>query len=233
MGTKNIPFASHEVRWFFDGSAELHPLLRSWFETSSPIPKKGDLGPPVWMGRLDGKPDVYLLVPGADDMGIKWREGNFQIKGRAASLGAHEFCGRFQGSVERWMRWSYANMPESYHRLFTDGDNKGLRTVSVRKTRALRKIRLDTYNGSALEVDPKAFIDRGINFELTDLEVDGKSYCTVAFEGYPGDSAMHDAFTRTVETFLDALEGVELGAENSMSYPAWLLGRVAGGRGRG
>jgi len=230
MNTKNVPFASHEVRWFFDGAVDLHPALRIWFESSTPVRKKGDFGPPVWMGRLDGQPDVYLLVPGADDMGIKWREGNFQIKGRAASLGVHEFCGRFQGSVERWMRWSYAKMPESYHRLFTDGDNEGLLTVSVRKTRALRKIRLDTYNGSALEVDPKAFIDRGINFELTDLEIDGKSYCTVAFEAYPDDSAMHDAFTRTVETFLDGLEGVDLGAVNSMSYPAWLLGRDASGR---
>ena len=225
MDTKNVPFASHEVRWFFDGAVDLHPLLRIWFETSSPIPKKGGFGPPAWMGRLGGEPDVYLLVPGADDMGIKWREGNFQIKGRVVSLGVHSFCGRFQGSVERWVRWAYGNLPDSYRRLFTDGDNKGLLTVSVRKTRALRKIRLDTYNGSAEEVDPKAFIDRGINFELTDIEVDGKSYCSLAFEAYPDDSAMHEAFTRTVETFLDALEGVELGTGNSMSYPEWLRGR--------
>lgn len=216
MNTKNVPFASHEVRWFFDGKVDLHPLLRRWFESNTPVHKRGDFGPPVWMGRLDGQPDVYLLVPGADDMGIKWREGNFQIKGRAASLGVHEFCGRFQGSVERWIRWSYGNLPDSYHRLFADGDKKGLLTVSVRKTRALRKIRLDTYIGSAEEVDPKAFIDRGINFELTDLEVGGKSYSTVAFEAYPDDSAIHAAFTRTVGTFLDALEGVDLGAGNSM-----------------
>ena|GEM_PF-1226607 len=227
MGTKNVPFASHEVRWFLDGAIDRHPLLQSWFDTGSPIPKKGEFGPPVWMGRLDGKPDVYLLVPGADDMGIKWREGNFQIKGRTASLGVQTFCGRFQGQVERWVRWSYGNLPDSYHRLFTDGDNEGLITVSVGKTRALRKIRIDTYNGSAEEVDPKAFIDRGINFELTDIEVGGKSCCTVAFEGYPDDSAMHAAFTQVVEAFLDGLEGVEISAGNSMSYPAWLRGRCA------
>ena len=213
MNTKNVPFASHEVRWFFDGAVDLHPALRSWFESSTPVRKKGDFGPPVWMERLDGQGLTCICsCREPTTWGIKWREGNFQIKGRAASLGVHEFCGRFQGSVERWMRWSYAKMPESYHRLFTDGDNKGLLTVSVRKTRALRKLRLDTYNGSAEEVDPKAFIDRGINLELTDLEIGGKSYCTVAFEAYPDDSAMHDAFTRTVETFLDGLVGVDLGA---------------------
>ena len=144
MNMKNVPFASHEVRWFFDGAVDSNPLLRDWFKTSAQVRRKGDFGQPVWMGRLDGKPDVYLLLPGADDMGIKWREGNFQIKGRSASLGIHEFCGRHRGSVERWIRWSYAKLPESYHRLFTDGDNKGLITVSVRKTRAMRKTRLDT-----------------------------------------------------------------------------------------
>jgi hypothetical protein len=221
----NIPFASHEVRWFFDGAVAEHPALRTWFETSSPIPKKGGFGLPVWMGRLGGEPDVYLLVPGADDMGIKWREGNFQVKGRVASLGVHSFCGRYQGQVERWVRWSYAGMPEAYRNLFLDGKVKGLATVSVRKTRALRKIRLDTYNGRALEVDPKEFIDRGVYAELTDIEVGGKPYCTLAFEAYPDDSAMHSAFTQTVETFLGGLEGVELSVENSMSYPAWLRGK--------
>jgi hypothetical protein len=225
MYTKNVPFASHEVRWFFDGAVAEHPALQTWFETFSPIDRKGDFGPPVWMGRFDDKPDVYLLLPGADDMGVKWREGNLQIKGRVASLGVHSYCGRFQGLVERWVRWSYGNLPDPYRRLFVDGNEKGLITVSVRKTRALRKIKIDTYNGIALEVDPKEFIDRGINFELTDLEVAGSPYCTLAFEAYPDDAAMHAAFTNTVETFLDGLKGVELGSENSMSYPAWLRGR--------
>jgi hypothetical protein len=228
MYPMNIPFASHEVRWFFDGAVSNHLVLKSWFETFAPIERIGSFGPPVWMGRLGGEPDVYLLVPGADDMGIKWREGNFQIKGRVASLGVHSFCGRFQGQVERWVRWSYADMPEAYRNLFLDGKENGLVTVSVGKTRALRKIRLDTYTGSALEVDPKSFIDRGINFELTDLEVAGKPYCTLAFEAYPDDSAMLAGFTRVVELFLGGLKGVELGAENSMGYPEWLRGRGAG-----
>ena len=220
----NIPFASHELRWFFDGAVSNHPELRRWFETFAPFERKGDVGPPEWRERLGGEPDVYLLVPGADDMGIKWREGNFQIKGRVASLGVHSFCGRFRGRVERWVRWSYAGMPEAYRKLFQEREGRGLVTVGVGKTRALRKIKLDTYNGVAEEVDPKTFIDRGVNFELTDLEVGGKSYCTVAFEAYPDDSGMHAGFTRVVEAFLEGLAGVDLNAENSMSYPGWLRG---------
>lgn len=226
MGAINIPFASHELRWFFEGAVSKNPELRRWFETFFPIESVGELGPPEWRGRLGGEPDVYLLVPGADDIGIKWREGNFQIKGRVASLGVQSYCGRFQGRVERWVRWSYAGMPEAYRKLCLDGDERGLVTISVEKTRALRKIKLNAFNGIAEEIDPKIFIDRGVNFELTDLEVGGNSYCTVAFEAYPDDSGMHGAFTRVVEVFLDGLEGFGLNVENSMSYPEWLRGRV-------
>ena len=108
---KTIPLASHEVRWFFEGKANQHESLKRWFETIAPMPKSPGVGPPVWKGRLDDQPDVYLLVPGSDDMGIKWREGELQIKGRVSSLGTQVFCGRHQGKVERWIKWSYANTP--------------------------------------------------------------------------------------------------------------------------
>ena len=109
-----IPFASHEVRWFFAGQVNQHESLQRWFETVAPFPKHSGVVPPVRQGRRDDHPDVYLLVPSSDDMGIKWREGALQIKGRASSLGTHVFCGRHQGAIERWMKWSYANTPAAY-----------------------------------------------------------------------------------------------------------------------
>jgi hypothetical protein len=72
------------------------------------------------------------------------------------------------------------------------------------------------------EVDAGEFIDRGINIEVADLEVDGEKYVSLAFEGFPDDSAMDAAFTHVVEIFLAALEGVDLKAADSMGYPAWL-----------
>jgi hypothetical protein len=69
---QTIPLASHEVRWFFAGKAQQQAALQHWFETIAPMPKRPGVGPPVWQGRLDDQPDVYLLVPGSDDMGIKW-----------------------------------------------------------------------------------------------------------------------------------------------------------------
>jgi hypothetical protein len=219
--------ASHEVRWFFDGTVNQHQPLKSWFETTTPIQKIGDVGPPVWEPRRDDQPDVYLLVPGSDDMGIKWREGEFQIKGRLCSLGTQVFCGRHYGKVERWMKWSYKKMPESYQQLFEE-KAKGLVIASVCKTRALRKVRLDTFTGKAEEVHAKKFVDRGLGFELTDIQFAGKQYCSMAFEAFPNDSAMDVAFTRAVEAFLDTLTEVHLSAAGSVSYPAWLASMVGG-----
>jgi hypothetical protein len=219
---QTVPFASHEVRWFFEGQANQHESLKHWFETAAPIPKNPGVGPPVWKGRLDDKPDVYLLVPGSDDMGIKWREGELQIKGRLSSLGTHVFCGRHQGKIERWIKWSYAATLEAYQRLFIGGKETGLVTASVQKTRALRKMRLDTMTGKAQEVDGQALVDRGLGCELTNLKVAGKAYCSLAFEGFPNDTAMDDAFIQAVESFLSGLTALDLAAACSQSYPAWL-----------
>ena len=224
---KTIPLASHEVRWFFEGKADQHESLKRWFETTAPIQKRSGVGPLVWKGRLEDQPDVYLLVPGSDDMGIKWREGELQIKGRVASLGSQVFCGRHQGNVERWIKWSYANLPASYQRLFVAEQETEFMTVSVRKTRALRKVRLHTLTGQAEEVDAEVFIDRGLGLELTELEIAGKAYCSLAFEAFPNDSAMDAAFTEAVEAFVDGLTAFDLTAASSQSYPAFLDGIIA------
>jgi hypothetical protein len=76
--------------------------------------------------------------------------------------------------------------------------------------------------GKALEVDAESFVDRGLGFELTDLEVDGKAFCSLAFEAFPNDSGMEAAFTEAVEAFLEGLTAFDLAAAHSQSYPAFL-----------
>jgi len=225
---ERIPLATLEVRWFYAGKAGQHEALKRWFETTAPIPKGPDVGPSVWRGRLDGQPDVYLLVPGGDDMGIKWREGELPIKGRVSSLGTQRFCGRHQGQVERWIKWSYASIPAPYRRLFVAGEEAGLVTAAVRKRRAVRRVWLDMRTGEAQEVDALTVVHRGLGFELIDLEPAGRAYCSLAFEACPDDSAMGAAFTEVVAAFLDGLAAFDLTAAHSQSYPAFLRGLLVG-----
>jgi len=203
-------------------------ILDGWIHTVDPYGGREGVPAPEWG---EWRTDVYLLLPTAKDMGIKWREEQLQIKGRLASLGPRSFAGSFQGHVESWAKWSYAGMPEAYRTLFeSEGEQSGERGLmlrSVRKRRCLRKVHIDPRTSSVQEVPVEAVLHRGVTVELTNLELEGRSFCSLAFEAFPDDPPMISDFTGVVQTFLGQLEGVSLDASNSLSYPAW-LSRLAG-----
>ena len=207
--------SSQEVRWFLEGGVDRHPELRRWVEDGSADPK--------WIGRLGGKPDAYLIIPGSADMGIKWREGQLQIKGLESSMGTQKFDGSHEGKVERWIKWSYEGktIEDAFGHWFNT--TKGApKIVEVHKTRCLRKVRISPFAPKPIEVDAKTPIDRGGALEVTDLRVGAQAFTSVAFEAFPTDSGMHNDFTVFVNGFLEKLSGVKLTDANSMSYPAWL-----------
>lgn len=211
-----LPLVSREVRWFLDGGINHHRSLKRWFEDKTARDPAC-----LW---AEQRSDIYLLVPESADMGIKWREGKLQIKGRVAACGTTVFGARHQGLVERWIKWSYEEVAEAYRSLFQAEEVGGLRRVSVRKIRALRKMRLDPFTGSACEIAPDAAIDRGLNVELVDLEVNGMTYCSLAYEGFPCDPAMATAFAEAVSLELVSLTEPRLHSTLSRSYPGWLAG---------
>ncbi len=216
--------ASQEVRWFFSGGIERYPAMRRWVEEFTPIPQETPVLRPEWKGRLNDRPDVYLLVPDGSDMGIKWREGQLQIKGLLSPLGTQLFSGGHQGNVERWIKWSYEgpSVERAFGHWFNSASGAGPRLVEVYKTRCLRKVRMDPQSSGLKEVAASVYVDRGGNLEVTDLRVGSDSYCSIAFEAFPDDSAMHRDFTTFVKAFLEGLEGMVLSASTSKGYPAWL-----------
>jgi len=220
-----LPFPSLEVRWFLDGEPESQPELLDWFLRCRPVSRHGEITDPQWQGRLNDEPDVYLVLPGNEDMGIKWREGALQIKGRVASLGTEIFAGRHYGHAQRWLKWSYGELPAGYRHLFTP--QADLQTVEVHKTRLLRQMQLNTFTGAADEVAPDAMIDRGLSVELSRLVVAERAYTSVCFEAFPDDSGMDTAFNSVVNAFLAELDGPLLAAEQSFGYPGWLASLLA------
>jgi len=215
------PFASCEVRWFLDGDSAQHADIRHWFTECAPFPKERTVRPPEWRGRLGGKPDVYLLLPERSDMGLKWREGTLQIKGLVDELGPRTFANRHEGSVERWIKWTYEELSPAYQRIFDSDVSESLATVSVYKTRALRMFRFDGAP-EPTEAPPGKIFERGMGFELTDLEVNAQPYCSVAFEAFPDDASMPAEFVSIVERLLKGLETTALNTGQTGSYPSWL-----------
>jgi hypothetical protein len=215
------PFSSCEVRWFLGGRTADYAEILDWFTGFRPFAKEGHVGTPEWRGRLGDEPDKYLLLPGRDDMGIKWREGTLQIKGLVDEPGPKGFAGRHEGRVQRWIKWTYDELPPSYRSIIDPDVVDGLLTVAVQKTRAQRMFRLDRRR-EPVEMAPGIFLERGLGFELTDLEVLGAPSCSVAFEAFPDDDAMLPDFLDTVDRLLQGLQCADLDIGQSASYPSWL-----------
>jgi len=214
----NNPLPTLEVRWFFDGAATSNSALVEWFEGAILPEQYGGAPALQWKERTD----TYLLLPAYEDMGIKLREGQVQVKGRVATLGEHTFCGRHEGIVEHWVKWSYAGLPAAYYVLFGANVDPDLVTFAVRKRRALRKLLLDPDAGTVTQVSTDAVIDHGLGFELTELEINGRAYSTIAFEVFPHDPVVEALALDTVGAMLGQLVDVQLAVESSCSYPAWL-----------
>lgn len=219
--------SSLEVRWFWMGELSKYAGLTSVFEDFSPVERRSDVQSVGWSKPRD---DVYLIIPSADDVGIKWREGELQIKGRRAILGDMLFGHRIRGTLEQWTKWSHEGpaVDASLKPLFSSSETKT--AVTVWKRRALRKVRLDPF-GVAQEVPASEHIDRGLNCELTDLKISSTFYCSLAFEAFPDDSEMPEQFTQFVTAFLAGFPPATFELAESKSYPAWLGQLVRGASG--
>ena len=220
------PFSSCEVRWFLDGGSSQYPAILHWFESYVPYGDAGRETPREWQNRLGGEPDVYLLLPGVVDIGIKWREGMLQIKGLVAESGACRFADSHEGTVQHWVKWTYSDLPDAIRADFDPAAEHARYLVPVTKARALRMIALDQPDPA--EVKPGIVLERGLGFELTDMVVDGGRYCSLAFEAFPDDGRMEWQFHEAVDRLLKGLPDSGLTLEASSSYPGWLSSLFAG-----
>jgi hypothetical protein len=220
-----LALSTFEARWFFPGPLEeTGPGVEAWFRTRAigsggPATIAWAPAPPGW------RQDRYLVVPGHDDMGIKWRDGRLEIKGREAALGHTVFAPGLEGMCERWLKWSYAGaaIERRFLGLFQGGVAEGV--VLVEKRRLQRHLRLHPALGP-VEVGGDAPRQRGVNLELAQIRMPGsriESHWSLAFEAFPGDQHMAESFPQVVAGFLDGCPALPLAAERSMAYPRWLL----------
>src|ERR1700733_11784409 len=95
-----IMLPSVEVRWFISGS--LPEKLRTWFEQGILV-----------AADRKKRTDHYLCLPGMTSIGVKLREGKFEVKRRDADLGLATIGSRAIGRLGLWRKWSFTIADEA------------------------------------------------------------------------------------------------------------------------
>ena len=194
-----------EIRWFAPGPAP--GALAGWFD---------DLGAPAPSHRTD----TYLLLAGADDLGLKLREGGeaFELKRRRDDGGDAGLDISAEGTPELWQKWSFPVDDASCRAAALGLPASSL--VDVEKERRLLTYRLASDGAIALVKDREG---EGCSVELTTLMVKGSDWWTFGFEAFGDEARLTDALTATASAFFAGTTVAKiLALAPSCGYPAWL-----------
>jgi len=195
---------SAEVRWFFRG--ELPADFAAWFDAGRASPA---------LSRVD----VYLALPGCDSVGVKQREGRFEVKALCGGAEPARYGPAVTGRSEAWVKWSYDG-PGMAEWMAGMGEEPG-GWMAVEKERRLRKFSLE--RGAPVEVEPSVFPHAGCNVELTRLRVRGARWWTFGLEAYGPPEAVRGYLRAAAEQFFAGNQPpLPLDSADSYAYPAWL-----------
>lgn len=205
---KNMVFASCEVRWFWPDT--ITDELQHWFD------RQGD-------GIQESPPrtDIYLNHKDPE-LGIKWREGNLEIK-RLDAMEVIE-SGHLPSHVGCWEKWS---LPLSQAQpVFEQMENRADIWLKVHKQRVQR-----LYSINAEKVQPtkaNAQIKEGCNVELAQVRFAGTTWNTLGFEAFSQLNRELVNLRQTL-THLRWHNVPAIGKARMMSYPQWLVEQVTQG----
>jgi hypothetical protein len=183
----------------------------------------------------DGRPDDwrtdrYLRLPDTDEVGVKVRQGQLEIKGRHSLIGIQQFGDELEGEVACWTKWTLAAPEWS---IAVRAAIEGKVSVCVAKLRMLRSMRFneDGVIAASVEQEAEPVHAQGgkrqwsLQMELTRIRLAGAdtdTHWSLAFEAHPDDPSCRAPFAKAVATLLAGYPARPLAAERSMSYPRWL-----------
>jgi hypothetical protein len=195
-----------EVRWFL---REGHPdAATAWFRAEDDLV------------RADRRTDYYLNLF-LEQLGIKLREGNLEIKLREKDLGIRKFTSGVAGRCGLWRKLSLPIADEAVETL-PDMDPRWW--VSITKERQLR-----LFDARGESIPTTARVTDGCSLELTRLAVGEQSWWTVGFEAFGREESLESILSVTVKRSCEEAAVAGLEADSSWAYPE-LLARIAIGR---
>ena len=157
-------FATTEVRWFYEG--KLPDPVADWFYHFNPVIQQP-------------RTDYYLNFTERARVGIKLREENIQIKTRISAFESLRYLLNVAGEAAKYERWSFPVVGnEEWITLINRPDV----WIPVKKMRRMMRFTLDGGYPDQIEMEESA--DNGCEVELSQVEVTGKAYWSLAFESF-------------------------------------------------
>jgi hypothetical protein len=199
------PATTAEVRWFCEGTLETR-VLSSF---------RGQ--------REEPRTDRYLIMPGIVSVGVKVRQGRFEVKALKGAPETLTLPKEVSGRSDCWVKWSYGEAPVRALTQALVAEPSGW--LDVTKRRWLRKYSLDT--GKPTEVSATDRPDEGCNVELTELNVGGNGWWSLGLEAFGDEDRVRTNLRLVGDVFFrshfdpDSLP-IRLTTVSSCSYPVWL-----------
>jgi hypothetical protein len=160
-----------------------------------------------------------LLFPGCETVGVKEREGSFEIKARCSSGEVVSFTGQAVGRCDSWAKWSYRRPPVTPWLEALALEPAGW--IEVRKSRRLLQFSLDAR--APQHVAPTGQSLQGCSIELTSIQARGSEWWSVGLEAFGSRGRLRANLQTVAAAFFSARgEPLSLGLTGSFSYPAWL-----------
>jgi hypothetical protein len=152
-------------------------------------------------------------------VGVKEREGSFEIKARWSSGEVASFAGQAVGRCDGWAKWSYGRPPVAPWLEALALEPAGW--VEVRKTRRLLKFSLEAREPQRVPVTEQAA--QGCTIELTAVHARGDDWWSVGLEAFGDRQRLRANLMVVAMAFFSARDvPLPLDLTDSCSYPAWL-----------
>lgn len=194
-------FKSREIRWFYPTELK---SVEKWFMDNG-----------YTFENADPRTDYYLPLKNQDDIGIKLREGNVEIKQRIARTKKENISELANGYFENYIKWSFSSAEKDP--LFQEIiEGEKFNWLWVRKERIGYKLK-ENQNGSIIRVKLDEFPEFGCQVEYTRIKIKEELWYTLCLEWFGEKEIEIDL------SILDEMLGdQELKASNSMGYAEFL-----------
>lgn len=194
-------YRSKEIRWF---TKEKQPDIIEWFSSQG-----------LSFDRVSPRTDFYLPLPDKEDINVKLREGNIEIKHLIGEKEKGKLSSHALGYFEDWVKWSFnaaSNDPLSKAIIH----EKKYNWIAVHKVRMGMKI-IAGADGLCQLVPMDQFPSFGCQVEYTRINVHRETWFSFGLEWFGEKSLDLDP------TLIQEIIGEsQLDVMDNMGYPEFL-----------